>query len=242
MSVVTTGRGDQVDGRREGQWTPRGARPAGPAGPPAGERLPAPPRERRPALAALAVLLVVGGAATAGLLAVRADDRVPVLVASRDIPAGQEITRADLATVSVAPGDVDLLPADVAGQVVGRFSAGRIPQGRLLDAQMLTTDGLYAPGQAAVGVKLLPGRAPAQGLQPGDVVQVVRVVDGTGEEVVPRATVAHVAEPGSEGGGLSTSATGDPVATLVVSPADATAVAAASAADQLAFVLVERAG
>lgn len=38
-------------------------------------------------LAALAVLLIVGGAAAAGLLALRADERVPVLAAAREIAA-----------------------------------------------------------------------------------------------------------------------------------------------------------
>ncbi|MGH3317395.1 MAG: hypothetical protein ACRDO0_14745, partial [Nocardioidaceae bacterium] len=45
------------------------------------DRLPSPPRRRRPALAALAVLLIVGGATLAALLALRLDQRVPVMMA-----------------------------------------------------------------------------------------------------------------------------------------------------------------
>ncbi len=72
----------------------------------AGQRLPSPPRQRRPALAALAVLLIVGGAAIAGLLALRADSRVPVLVARHDIAVGARITRDDLAVARIAGENV----------------------------------------------------------------------------------------------------------------------------------------
>lgn len=66
------------------------------------DRLPPAPRERRPLLAAFAVLLIVGGAAVAGLLALRADTRVPVLVLARDVATGQQITADDLAVTPVA--------------------------------------------------------------------------------------------------------------------------------------------
>ena len=59
--------------------------------------VPAPPRRRRPALTALAVLLIVGGAALAGLLAVRMDSREPVLVVA---PADRDRRRRSPRTCS----------------------------------------------------------------------------------------------------------------------------------------------
>ncbi|GAA2031312.1 SAF domain-containing protein [Pseudokineococcus marinus] len=241
MAVSTQDRrGEAQDAQRDRQRarTARGLRSAREAGP--GERLPAPPRERRPALAALAVLLVVGGAAVAGLAALRADDRQAVLVAGRDIPVGTLITRDDLVEQQVSAEGVDLVPAAARASVEGRsYAVQEIPAGRILDLQMLNQQDPFGNGDAAVGVPVPPGRVPAQGLQTGDVVQLVRVADGEGDVLVERATVSEV------GGGTdddSVTTTTSPVATVLVDPDDAPAVAAAGAADELALVLLERAG
>ena len=84
----------------------------------------------------LAVLLIVGSAAIAGLLAMRIDSRVPVLVAAHEIPVGAQITLADLATQRVASDGLEVLPATAADQLVGKYAAGTIPAGRLLDQAM----------------------------------------------------------------------------------------------------------
>src|SRR5687768_16946461 len=60
-----------------------------------GSRLPVPKRDRRPALAALAVLLILAGALGSALIAYRSGDRVDVLVASDDILPGQKIDADD---------------------------------------------------------------------------------------------------------------------------------------------------
>jgi len=232
-------RSEAQDAQRDRQRarTARGVRSARATAP--GERLPSPPRERRPALAALAVLLVVGGAAVAGLVALRADDRSAVLVAARDIEVGTEITAADLTERQVAAEDVDLVPAAGAASLVGAFAVQRIPQGRLLDTAMLNRQDPFGSGEAAVGVPVPAPRVPAQGLGTGDVVQVVRVVDGEGEVLVERATVSAVSTSGEADAAATTTS---PVATVLVDPSDAPDVAAAAAADQLALVLVEPAG
>lgn len=220
-----------------------GARPGA-----VGDRLPAPPRERRPAAVALAVLLVVGGAAGAGLLAVRLDERVPVLVAARDLPVGTQLQRADFAEAPVAAEGLDLLPASQVDQLVGRYTSVAVPAGRLMDPAMLTDSSLFGDGDAAVGMVLEPGRMPASGLSPGDVVAVVRVVDGeptvlTDEAVVSRADSASAAEPGSfVGGGAPSGAVGATTVTLVVSPEAYPDVAAASVEGSAAVVLLRRGG
>ena len=70
---------------------------------------PSPPRRRRPALAAIAVLLIVGGAALAGLLALRLDSREPVLVMTQDVPVGTKITADMLGTTRVASEGLKLI-------------------------------------------------------------------------------------------------------------------------------------
>ncbi len=205
----------------------------------ASERLPRPPGTRRPGLAVLAVLLIVLGAAVAGLLALRLDERQDVLVARSNITVGQQITADNLAVAKVASDGVAVIAADQADQVIGRFASAEIPAGRLIDPGMLATASLLNSDKAAVGIPLSTGRFPAGGLEAGDVVQVVRAVEGEGQEVAGRATVSSVKSSedgvfGSGGGNTST------VVTLIVPRDEAVQVAGAAAADQISLVLLER--
>jgi hypothetical protein len=193
----------------------------------------------------LAILLIVGSAAIAGLLALRIDSRVPVLVAAREIPVGAQISLADLATQRVASDGLEVLPATAADQIVGRYAAASIPAGRLLDQAMFAQTGFLKDGAVAVGVSLAPGRMPASGLRAGDRVQVVDVKDGVGVVLVDNATVSSAPDTSISGGafgGGAAGGSGNVVATLIVPPASAPSVAASSAANRIAVVLVRRGG
>jgi SAF domain len=213
-------------------------RPTGPGT--STDRLPRPPGRRRPGLAVIAVLLIVLGAAVAGLLAMRIDDRVPVLVAGHEIGIGQQIRKSDLAIAEVASSGLAVIRADQLSEVVGRYAATTIPPGRLVDPQMLSSSGLLVDGKAAVGVSLQQGRYPASGLKSGDVVDIVNSKDGDGKVIAERAVVGTVATPGDSvfGSGSSTNT----VITVVVDQPDAASVAAASAAQQVSVVLLRRGG
>lgn len=219
-----------------GRTDPARGRPAGTG--PATERLPRPPGTRRPGLAVLAVLLIVLGAAVAGLLALRLDDRQDVLVARTAIVVGQQITADNLAVAKVASDGVAVIGAAQANQVIGRFASAEIPPGRLIDPGMLAGTSLLGSDKAAVGVPLGTGRYPAGGLETGDVVQVVRAVEGEGKEIAGKATVSSVksSDDGVFGSGGDTAT----VVTLIVSRNEAVQVAAAAAADQISLVLLER--
>lgn len=203
-----------------------------------GDRLPRPPGRRRPGLAVIAVLLIVLGAAIAGLLALRIDERIPVLVARHDISVGKQITAEDLAVARMASEDVKAIQADRADEVIGRFASQEIASGRLLDAAMLNTSGLLTPGQAAVGIALKPGRFPAGGLKSGDVVQVVRSVDGEGKVIAARAVVGAVNDPAE--GAFGSGGNDTTVVTALVDDRLSPDVAAAAMADQLSLVLLRR--
>ncbi len=211
----------------------RGTTPAAPVP----DRLPRPPRRRTAGLAALSVLLVAGGAAAAGVLAVRLDQRVPMLVAIHDIAPGQQITTADLSVSPVASDGLDLIPATRQAEAIGRFAAVPIPQGRLIDHRMLAASGLLRAGKAAVGMVLKPGQTPASGVQPGDVVNVVRVGQDTGTVIAKNAVVSSVRAGDSGGFGTTT---GDTTATVIVDIAESTAVATAAGGNQIALVLLTR--
>ena len=58
---------------------------------PSSRRLPTARRERKPALAAFALLLIIGGALAAGLLVVQSGKRVTAIEISQQVGAGQRI-------------------------------------------------------------------------------------------------------------------------------------------------------
>jgi hypothetical protein len=194
------------------------------------------------------VLLIVGAAATAGLLAVRLDERVPMLVAKQTIPVGQKIERSDLAVARVASSDVQLIPADNAGSVVGKYARQHIPGGRLLDKAMFGGSPLLGAGEVALGVVLKPGNVPASGLQAGDRVKVYRAKDGVGTLLAPDAKVSFVENEDSDGNafGGGNSGGGDIEATIIVVDDDegklSAAIGAASFAGQVVLGLSERGG
>jgi len=197
------------------------------------ERLPKAPRERRPLLAVLAVLLIVGGAAIAGLVALRQDSRVPVLELAHDVPAGTQLSEGDFATTQVASEGTSLVPAAQKSQVVGQYARVSLKSGQLLDTTMLSSSAALADGYVAVGAALEPGRMPASGLEPGDIVQLVKVADGVGTVIVGDARVSSVRTSDSVNSGST-------VATLVVKPDVAPTVAAVAADGDLAVNLVKR--
>jgi hypothetical protein len=198
-----------------------------------GERLPTPPRERKPALAALAVLLIVGGAAIAGLLAMRMDERVPVVVAARDIPVGTELTAELLTTTPVASDVESLIPESQLDQLIGRRTNRDIAGGEFITTTVANdSDGWLREGFVAVGALLNPGQTPATGLKRGDLVTLVRVDDGAGEVIVEGVRVSGTAV--GEGNSSGT------LVTFIVEPGVAPTIAATAAEGNLAVVLISR--
>lgn len=159
----------------------------------------APPRQRRPALAALALLLIVGGALVAGLLAVRMDSRVPVLVAQQAIEPGAEITADDIGVVRVASDNIGLIGEEYADDVVGAYATTRIEPDTLLTENNVSSETPIPDGRAIVSVPLEGKLAPTSTVRSGDLVQVVRATASSGgtedAKVLGTALVLEVTEP-----------------------------------------------
>src|ERR1700754_3206423 len=66
-----------------------------------GQRLPVPPRERKPALAALAVLLILGGALTSAYLVMPGAQGVSAIGIAQPVAAGQPIPDSALEEVQI---------------------------------------------------------------------------------------------------------------------------------------------
>ncbi len=202
-----------------------------------GSDRPSPPRRRRPAIAAIAVLLIVGGAALAGLLALRLDSRVPVLVVTQDVPAGTEITTDVLGTTRVASEGLDLIPESDARSVLGTYASSALSAGQLLDTKLLTTAEPIGADQVRVGVPLQSGQVPP-GLRSGDEVRIVRLGDGT-NPVRPLAVGLYLESDSVESGGLSGGATSS-TATLLVPASAADEIIDAAGNEVLGMALIRR--
>ncbi|MEV8371242.1 hypothetical protein AB0P21_00795 [Kribbella sp. NPDC056861] len=194
-------------------------------------------RERRPALAALAVILILLGAAGSALIALRSGDRQDYVAVGKQIAPGQKITKDLLARGDLAGKTAGLVKWSDLKTLEGKYSTGYLYPGQYLHKDSGTTDRIPAGG-ALVGVTLEGGRAPASGVGRGDIVQVIQVPaanqpGGVSSTLVTAAKVIEVS------GGISdktTNANTTLNVTIEVPTAKSVAVASAAAAKTLVLV------
>jgi hypothetical protein len=131
-------------------------------------------RERKPALAALALLLIIGGALGAAYLVISSGHRVAAIEVAQSLGVGERIPYSALREVKIAPGaGVDYVPWNEASQVTRFYAATVIPPGTLLSSAMVAGSNGYAAGKMVVGLALRDGQLP-NGLQVGDRVNVYK--------------------------------------------------------------------
>jgi hypothetical protein len=179
----TITRGSGVD--QQGQW----AEPTLPAG----RRMPSAPRERKPALAILAVLLIVGGALAAGVLVIKSGHRVGAVEVTRAIPQGGQIPASAITEVQIAADSgVRYVSWQFVGQVPQYYATAAIPAGTLLNSGMISKTRSTPSGAAEVGLALKDGQVPGN-LQAGDQVRLFSTqVSATGGcPGKPGSTLTH---------------------------------------------------
>ncbi|MEU8978916.1 hypothetical protein [Streptomyces sp. NPDC048309] len=234
---------------RPGAGNHRSATSAQPA---MGERLPTPPRERKPALAALAVLLILVGALGATMLVLRAGDRIEVIKLTGDVQAGESITDSKITSVMVAQDSgVDYVPWSQRQGLKSLQAKATLFKGTVVVGQMFAKKTSLAAGKATVGLSLKEGQYPAN-LKAGDIVSAYLVgndsgtskgsssssssgTSGSGDNslLVERAVVSDV----KTDSGDTISSTNLPV-TLTVDSSDIAALTQAASAGEVAVVLV----
>lgn len=202
---------------------------------------PLPLRQKRPGYAALAIVLIVGLAAVGAYLYSQAGKKVPVVVVTTDVPAGHKIQRGDLSTVQVA-GSVTAIGGANLNSVIGKTAVVELLPNTLLQRSMVTSAPALGSSAAQVGVAVTPGQIPANGLDPGDTVEVLQLPQkntASAGASIPAPTVladsatvySSTSDPSRSGGTLLT---------LVVPKSAAAAVAAASNAGLVALIRVGR--
>ncbi|MEO3808795.1 hypothetical protein ABGB17_07310 [Sphaerisporangium sp. B11E5] len=194
---------------RDGRGPVTGERPAVPGAlsGPASRKLPVPPRERKPALAALALLLVLGGALGTTLLVLRSGDRVSAIQITQQIGPGQPIVPEAMAEVQIADTGIGYVSWAHRGEVAQTFARVTLLPGTLLTEQMVSrASEQLVPGKVIVGLALKAGQVP-RGLRRGDQVQVLYVPgsgrgQAVGKVLAPVALVESVGDPDGGNSGL----------------------------------------
>jgi hypothetical protein len=196
------------------------------------------PRRRRPGMIALAVALVGAGILGSAWLYHDVNHQVPVLMITKAVPAGSQLTTADLATTTVAAGPgVQTIPARQESQVVGLVAASTLKPGTLLAATELTRSLPPAAGQALVPVAVKPAQLPASGLAAGDHLLVVPTPSGSAAGTPPLGhPVAGVVEAVSS----SPDEDGLDVVDLLVPAAIGPSLAQQAATGDIALVVTSR--
>lgn len=157
-------------------------------------------RERRPALIALAIVLIVGGALASGWLALQSGDRAYFLQVSADVAQGEDLTPDKLERVSLPEGFDGGVSADDEGEVVGRPAATRLLAGTVLNRAMVSDDAGLAQDTTQLAVPVTSG---ALELGTGDqVVLDIGATDGNRTSVLAEV-VSEPTETGDGGFGAS---------------------------------------
>jgi hypothetical protein len=225
-------------------------RSTAPAQPSVGDRLPTPPRERKPALAALAVLLILVGALGATMLVLQAGDRIEVVKVTKEIQPGESVTDNDVTSVMVAKDDsINYIEWSQLDTLKTLKAKTTIYPDTVVMGQMFAAKASLPSGKAAVGLALKEGQYPDD-IKPGDLVAAYRVStsgsgagnsgssgsgssSSSGGAIVDNARVYSVKEDSD-----ATVSTGNFSLTLLVDQADAPALASAAAAGEVAIVHV----
>ncbi len=201
--------------------------------------VPSPPRRRRPALTALAVLLIVGGAALAGLLAVRMDSREPVVVVAQQINVGEQITEDKLQPAQRLRRRAARDRWDQRKQIIGKsYARETIRPGQLLQADLLRTDPPLELDQAQVGVPLTSGKFPSS-LRSGDAVRLVRIGDTQRPSAALCTGLVIEVDRAAKSSGFGSDAKAS-VATVIVPQSVADEVVGATGTDELGAALIGR--
>ena len=195
-------------------------------------------RERRPALAALAVILILLGAAGSALIALNSGNRSDfVAIGAKSLPPGHKLQPEDLSRGDLAGATGGLIPWSEARTYLGRYTTTWLYKDQFVTPENFTKDGAkpIPAGAAQVGISLEAGRATSDGIEVGDIVAIVRVPTAN-QDTGNATTLVNAAEVTASSGALTDTKTGASSTlnvTVLIPGGDLTTVAEAAAAKSL---------
>jgi hypothetical protein len=181
--------------------------------------MPIPTRQRKPGLAALALVLILGGAALSAYLVLHGSQKTSVVFATKQIAVGQPIQAGDLTEGEIAVtsnNNVNFRPVAYGnvGSLTRQFATTTIPAGAVITADMFGAKPTTSCVQA--GFSVSEGNYPPGAIVPGDLVKIISVPKPNGNS------------DSSSGSGSSGGSGGTVTAKLVVAEAYVTAVKSSS--------------
>ncbi|WP_174548836.1 hypothetical protein [Actinomadura formosensis] len=207
-----------------------------------GQRLPTSPRERKPALAALAVLLILGGALASAYLVMASGERVSAIRIAQPVAAGQQIPASALEEVQIGDTGIEYLRWSERAKVTRHVAAVRLVRGALLTNSMISSSDAPESGRVIVGLALKPGQTPSGALARGQ--HVILYAVGGGQNGGPRAGTVLAQDAivmssgGGDGGGPTRLRSDQTSMDVAVLPADAAQVTQAASAGAVAVALI----
>ena len=175
-------------------WKPSGSpapRAAVPGMPGAPVRPPTVARERKPALAALALLLIAVGVLASVYLQMQAGNRVGVIELTQRVPQGQQIAAADITEVMVAQDKgINYVTWSQRALLTRYTTQTDLVAGTILIGQMLTTEPAANGSAATVAVTLKAGQFPPS-LEIGDTVNAYYVGPAQGSASSSSSTTGN---------------------------------------------------
>jgi len=195
---------------------------------------PAPRIRRSPVLVIAGVVLVIAGALVSVGIYTNLSNTQEVIAIVAPVARGEQIQRSDLTTVQM--GFDPLLtpvPASQLNQIVGQYAVADLVPGTFLSTDAVGDRVSPGDGKAEVGVALMAGEYPDDGLTPGDDVSLIAVPDQTDTVTQPMSYPGTLVTISSVQANTIT-------VTVLVNAADAPTVAALAASNKLALVLTTR--
>jgi hypothetical protein len=163
------------DRTTSGAATAAGGAFAGARGATGPSRLPTAPRERKPALAALAVLLILAGALATMLLVNQSGNRIQVVkVGGSSIAAGSKLTTDEFVEASVAAdSSIKYVKWEQLNQLQGRTTYNTLIKNSLLTVDMLGDQSAdnkveFTSGTSLMGIQVKQGHYPTGQMFIGD--------------------------------------------------------------------------
>jgi hypothetical protein len=200
-----------------------------------------PPRERKPALAALAVLLILCGALASAYLVMASGKRVSAIQINQPVAAGQQIPVSALEEVQIGNTGISYISWSERLKVAQAFASVPLVKGALLTNGMLNSTAAAIQGRLIVGLALKSGQLPASGLRVGDHVSLY-AVGGNSTSVKPGTVLSDdaIVSYTASGGGTDSrsSSSGTSSVSVAIPPEQAPLVTQAASTGSVAVALL----
>jgi hypothetical protein len=148
-------------------------------------------RERRPALAALAVLLIAGGSVLAGWLALRETHTVRYVQMRQSVGISQKVTAGDITSVQLPSDHGELVMWSERSSILGHYAVFPLKAGYVVAKGMFGDES--DPGNNEAIVAIAPDSAPTVNVGSTVIVQVLD--DQNNPVATAKAVVDAVHEP-----------------------------------------------